>query len=126
MKYLKSERVEIQEVYEKYISFIEENITYGCCHLCHIDLDLEKYDRFNEVLNCGWNERMLPNAVVYLKSEQPTERLNRVIWLKPMFKKDKDLKSGNTWWDTNNDSINNIACNREKIEFLQHLIKKLR
>jgi len=138
MKYLKNERREIQEVYEKYISYIEDNLTSSINHLCYMDLDLEKYESTHEgplkVKDCGWNNRMLPNAVAYLKSEQPTDRLNRVIWLKPMFRKDIDLKSKETWWksadfseskDKISDTVN-TTCNREKIEFLQHLIKKLR
>ena len=131
MIYLKKERKEIQEVYEKYISYIKEHITDDCNHLCHMDLDLEIFNDDSSVIKGGWNERMLPNAVAYLKSEQPTNRLNRVIWLKPFFRKDKDLESGNVWWncvDSDNElsDVINTACNQEKIEFLQHLIKKLR
>jgi len=133
MKYLKSERVEIQEVYVKYISYIEEHITDSRNHLCHMDLDLERCDKNNEVKVCGWNDRMLPNAVTYLKSEQPSRILNRIIYNKPMFRKDIDLTSNNTWWlvadfieEDINMEVTNTTCNLEKIEFLQHLIKKLR
>ena len=133
--YLVKERREIQEVYLAYISYIEEHLDDGCNYLCHMDMDLEKCDRFGKPIVGGWNDRMILNAVEYLKTERPSKTLNKSIYNKPMFRKDKNLSNNDPWWlvaktgwDEPEDecAITNTACNREKIEFLQHLIKKLR
>ena len=97
-----------------------------------MDLDIGIYiNRSNWFLKaCGWNDRILPNAIAYLISEQPTPRINRKIYLKEMYKKPTP-PTGQTWWkisDNYNDEAQllNTMCNQEKIEFLRHLIKKLR
>jgi len=128
MKYLKKERVEIQEVYLMYISYIEKNLTSGWNFLCCMDNDIGVTDLYDEFTDCGLNNRMLPNAITYLKSEKPTKVRNKVIYDLPLFIKKERLTNDSPWWyydsDSDTDTVN-IAVNREKIIFLQHLIKKL-
>ena len=127
MKYLKKERVEIQEVYLMYISFIEKNLTSSWNFLCCMKDDISKVDLDGNLIKCGLNDRMLPNAIAYLKSEVPTKIKNKVIYNLPLFRRDKIFVKDSPWWhyDDNYEEVN-IAVNREKIIFLQHLIKKLR
>lgn len=132
MKYLKKERVEIQEVYLIYISFLEKNLNSTDNFLCHMDLNICKRNSHNILIKCGLNDRIIPNAITYLKSEMPTKVKNKVIYNLPFFLKNQALTPGWAWWDycyENDDAetvnIVNTAINMEKIVFLQHLIKKL-
>ena len=133
MRYTKKERVEIQKVFEQYIKFIDAHLTSSTLFLCYMYLDIEKVEATNTgvvvIKKCGWNDRMIPNAINYLKSERPTHRLNEVIFNKPCFDKEADIKG--SWWlydsdyGASRDTIS-VMVNTEKKEFLQHLIKKLR
>jgi len=130
MRYLKKERVEIQEVYLMYISYIEKHLVSGTNFLCNMDRDLCKYNDKGYKAKCGLNDRILPNALVYLHGEMPTKVKNKVIFELPLFRNNDEVLTVDVpWWnyDGNPDSNTvNIAINREKIIFLQHLIKKLR
>ena len=132
MRYTKKERVEIQKVFEQYIKFIDAHLTNSTLFLCYMYMDIERLEATNTgvvIKKCGWNDRMIPNAIEYLKSEKPTYCLNEVIFNKPCFNKEASIKS--SWWsyDNNSDASSNtinVMVNTEKKEFLQHLIKKLR
>lgn len=133
------ERREIQTVLKDAVAYIEENITDTNLFLCHIDIDLEKD------IDGGYNQRMLPNAIDYIKSEKPTNVLNKKHFNTSCYVKTSVLSA--PWWiyaddryyDKSNPDFGvpehlnaldacayNAIVNREKIEFLKHLIKKLK
>lgn len=128
MKYTKKERVEIQEVYEKYILNLTRRLALPANYLCHMIYDLRIYFR-GSIKECGWNDRILPNAITYLHSEKPTVRKNKDFYNSEHFITNRRTSS---WWEYSfgpptlrKDTVN-IAVNQEKIRFLNHLIKKLR
>jgi len=68
---------------------------------------------------------MLPQAVEYLKHQRPTKTKNKVIYDKPCYGKQMSLGyiNGCWWYYTQNPAI---MINTEKIDFLKHLINKLK
>lgn len=130
----KTEKKEIIEVFEKMIKFIESHL-YGRTYLCNMIQYIGVY-HCQELQKCGFNDRMIPLTVEYLKSQRPTKIMNKVIYDKSCYSK---INSA-TWWIYTNDIVvingniramlNNkdvcIMINTEKIDFLKHLINKLK
>jgi len=111
-----TEKKENIEVFKKLIKYLEDNLNESYIFLCHMNalIPTEKEG--------GFNTRMIPQAVDYLKSQRPTRRMNRVIYNKPCY--NSMLPEQNVWWFYGYSPT--ISINMEKIEFLKHLISKLK
>lgn len=119
------ERKEIQKVFQDMIEYLDKNISHSHIYLCNMLSFVGKKYASGRFKDCGYNDRMVVNAIKYLKSEMPTKQLNKKIYNAPLFTKDALLD--NTWWDYSCiSSPVNTAINQEKKDFLYHLIKKLK
>jgi hypothetical protein len=105
---------EIIQVLNDVIAHINEHFEQRnyVCTIIKVELPVDKH--------CGYNTRMLPNALKYFTSQRPTRGMNKefyyaVSYIRPA--------TGNIWWD----SFIGIAAisNMDRIRFLQHLIQKL-
>jgi len=109
------ERDETIKVFEDLIKYLAENLRCAV-FLCNIlTYDLKKS------IECGYNTRMLPNALQYLKSQRPTKSRNREHYHAPTY--DRGLNQP-VWWDYCTGYI--IPTNIDKIRFIRHLISKLK
>ena len=127
------EKEEIIEVLKKLIKYIEDNLT-DSIYLCNSIKSLGIYDgkgNYTYFKVCGWN-RMVGEAVEYIKSERPTKIRNKEIFHQPYYDRDQAItRINNPWWRYYMNTTFNykevvMAINMEKIRFLKHLIIKLK
>jgi len=123
------ERREIIEVLEKLKNHIEDHME-DILFLCNMWLYLAKLDVIGIPIECGFNVRLLPAAEQYLKSQKPTKTLNKNHYNAITYNKLSTNRG--PWWlyctEGTTGSIREsliITVNREKLDFLNHLIQKL-
>jgi hypothetical protein len=110
------ERKENIKVLTDTIKYININLNTSI-FLCQIDRELSK------LIDGGYNERMLPNAINYIKSQMPSKTKNKDFYGTPYFS--NGAKQRNPWW-IYGPGEGTIGTNMEKIRFLKHLIQKLK
>lgn len=116
----RKEKDEIIEVFQVMIKYLEKNLDKEYLFLCSMS-DYIAATNKGVKIKCGWNDRLLPNAISYLKSQKPTKTRNKTIYESPYYNKRRlDI----VWWYYW--SNGNIAVNTAKIDFLKHLIQKLK
>jgi hypothetical protein len=113
------ERDEVIKVLEDIIKYIKANLDRKCfiCNIIAIYLIKEA--------DGGYNKRMLPQTLEYIKSQKPTSRMNKVIYDAPYYYKNDfpEWLQLTPWWGV---ADTPVGPNMERIRFLQHLINKLK
>jgi len=118
------ERNEIIEIFNSEIRYLEDHLD-EFVFLCQMDIDISIRDINERKKVCGWNNRMIPQAIDYLVSQKPTNRKNKDYYHTPYY--DKESNIGDSWWAYNYSAPRTvIEQNMEKIRFLKHLIQKLK
>jgi len=116
------ERDEIIVVLTKAIKYLEEHLE-DSVYLCYLHKYLAStYE--GRVLKCGFNDRMLPQAIQYINHQHPTAQKNKNIYNKPCYNKESISVMNVCWWHYFNHP--SMMINMEKIDFLKHLINKLK
>ena len=131
----KKEREEIIKVLRNTIDYIQENLE-DTIFLCYLGTFIRKTDASNIPIKCGYNDRMVPLTIEYVKSQKPTARKNKEHYYAVTYKRNPPYFISSAWWDYGSflvafgphrkeDDIRRIATNMDKIRFLQHLVNKL-
>jgi len=117
---VKKERIEISKVFDDLIDYLELNLEYPV-FLCPLQKNIGKRDVVDNLIQCGYNHRIIPLAIEYLIDQKPTAVKNKDYYNTVCYNKGSDLKD--SWWQYT--SYPNITVNMEKIRFLKHLKRKL-
>jgi hypothetical protein len=119
------ERREIIQVLEDSKAYLIKHL--GCdIFLCQMKMNIGKRKfRAGIHIECGYNDRMIPQALSYLKSQKPTSRLNKEHYNAPYY--DQESGIDDSWWQYSYDApVSKIDMNNARVRFLEHLINKLK